>query len=156
MLNIKQFREYIIRPTLHDLILNSNAAEELLVFTCANESFGGTYIKQQDGPALGIFQMEPFTYNDIWHMYIFKNPKLALILATNFNAHMIPDEQRLIFDLRFATAMARIHYARFNEPLPHETDIDGIWQYYKKYYNTSEGKADKVKAIANYLKFSRS
>jgi len=46
MLNIAQFREFIIQPSLHDLILNSPDAEELLVFTCANESLGGTYIKQ--------------------------------------------------------------------------------------------------------------
>ena len=100
MLNIAQFREFIVIPTLHDLVLNSTAAEELIVFTCATESLGGTYLKQVNGPAIGIYQMEPETYNDIWQNYIMKHGSLMLILGSNFNAHFMPDEQRLIYDLR--------------------------------------------------------
>ena len=152
MLIAAQLREFIIKPTLHDLVLDSNDAEELLIFTCANESLGGTYIKQVKGPALGIYQMEPTTYNDIWQNYIMKRPSLMMILATNFNAHLMPDEQRLMYDLRFATAMARIHYARVTEFLPSALCIDAIWSYYKKYYNCG-GAAQKSVAILNYQRF---
>ena len=65
MLNIAQFRDLIVKSTLNDLLLYSEDAEELLVFTCAVESLGGTYLQQVKGPALGIYQMEPVTYNDI-------------------------------------------------------------------------------------------
>lgn len=153
MLNIKQFRELIIRPTLNDLLMSSLDAEELLVFTCANESLGGTYLHQINGPALGIFQIEPETYNDIWQNYILKNQPLLLRLNTNFNINRMPDASQLIYDLRFATAIARIFYARIPEALPSANDKIAMWNYYKTYYNTSDGSATKDAAFANYQNF---
>ena len=153
MLNITQFRELIVKSSLLDLHMYSVDAEELMVFTCAVESLGGTYLKQVSGPALGIYQMEPVTYNDIWQNYILFQNDLKLKLLHSFDASRMPSEERLIYDLRFATAMARIHYARVKEPLPKAHDIDGMWQYYKKYYNTALGKADYQAAVSAYQKF---
>lgn len=153
MININQFRELIVQSTLKDLMLYSKNAEELLIFTCANESNGGTYLKQLSGPALGIYQIEPETYDDIWHNYITPNSKKLLAFFTTFNISSIPSPDRLIYDLRFATAMARIFYRRFSEALPDYQNLDAIWEYYKKYYNTSAGKASKESAIINYHKF---
>lgn len=155
MLNIKQFRESIIHPALTNLLLYSKEAEELLVFTCANESNGGEYLYQLNGQALGIYQMEPRTYNDIWQNYLRNHPSLTMRLLSNFNAGYMPEEDRLIYDLRFATAMARIFYARIPEPLPSANDIDAIWNYYKRYYNTYDGAAEKDQAIDKYKKFIR-
>lgn len=153
MFNLIQFRECIIKPALMDLQLYSVDALELLVFTCAVESNGGTYLKQIKGPALGIYQMEPATYNDIWQNYIKFRPKLALILSSNFDAMRMPPEDRMVYDLRYATAMARLFYLRANEPLPAFNDENAIWDYYKIYYNTSAGKADKVYSIGKYHDF---
>lgn len=150
MLNIAQLREFIIKPALEDLIMYSPEAEELLVFTCAVESNGCSYIKQVNGPALGIYQMEPRTYNDIWQNYVIKKGSLVLTMISNFHASFMPDEQRLMYDLRFATAMARLHYARVNEPLPRKDDIDALWCYYKIYYNTKLGAAQKAESIKKY------
>jgi len=97
--------------------------------------------------------MEPETYNDIWQNYIKNKPSLLLTIGSNFNAHFQPDEQRLMYDFRFATAMARIHYARVSEPLPSSKDINAIWHYYKEYYNTPNGSAQKELAISNYRRF---
>ena len=83
MLNIKQLREFIIKPALYDLVMYSPEAEELLVFTCAVESKGCSYIKQIEGPALGIYQMEPATYNDLWQNYIKNKGSLILIMISN-------------------------------------------------------------------------
>src|SRR5690348_16020572 len=110
MINASQLREFIIKPVLYDLVLDSVDAEELLLFTCANESDGGTYLKQIHGPALGIYQMEPETYNDIWQNYIRNKSALNLKMVTHFNCNFVPSEERLIYDLKFATAMARIQY----------------------------------------------
>lgn len=153
MLNIGQFRELIVKSTLNDLVLYSKEAEEILIFTCAVETQGGTYLKQIDGPALGIFQMEPMTYNDIWQNFIKNRSSLCLKLLSNFNVGFMPEESRLIYDLRFATAMARIHYLRVREPLPRDNDPDALWFYYKLYYNTSKGLAEKSKALESYARF---
>jgi hypothetical protein len=131
----------------------SEDAEELLVFTCAVESDGGTYLKQVNGPALGIYQMEPNTYNDIWHNYIIPKNSLFMVLLSNFNVISMPEEDRLIYDLRYATLMARIHYVRVLEKLPQASDTLAIWQYYKKYYNTPNGAATRDESIEKYRKF---
>lgn len=153
MLNLAQFRELIVKSSLNDLMMYSEDAEELLIFTCAVESLGGTYIRQINGPALGIYQMEPATYNDIWQNFIKVNGRFSLMLLSNFNVAFMPEEQRLIYDLRFATAMARLHYYRIKEKLPNRNDINAIWKYYKKYYNTPSGKAEKDYSIQKYQAF---
>lgn len=156
MLNVQQLKELIIKPSLIDLIMFNDDAMELLVFTCAVESLGGTYLKQINGPALGIYQMEPATYNDIWQNYINNRKDLSLLMATNFDCSRIPDEDRLTYDLRFATALCRIHYSRVLEPLPKQSDVQSLWNYYKKYYNTSQGAALHDESIRKYLTFINS
>lgn len=158
MINVRQLRDLIIKPTLEllhsDYVLAS--AEELLVFTCAAETFGGNYIKQVNGPALGIYQMEPETYNDIWQNFISGNSKLRLMLISNFDCHSMPDEQRLIYDLRFATAMSRIHYLRVKEKLPDSNDVEAMWKYYKRYYNTPAGASMKDATLKRYTLYANS
>lgn len=156
MLNINQFRELIVKSSLNDLLLYSQDAEELLVFTCAVESLGGTYLQQLSGPALGIYQMEPATYNDLWQNFIIPDNRLTLKLINNFDIRMMPSEARLIYDLRFATAITRIFYLRVKAPLPSASDVNAIWDYYKRYYNTSYGAAQKDESITKYRNFVQS
>jgi hypothetical protein len=157
MINVQQLRELIIKPALNDLHLYSEDAEELLVFTCAVESGGGTYIKQINGPALGIYQMEPETYWDIRMNYLPHKQSLSVLVSTMFGLSYISmDEYRLVHDLRFATAMCRIHYARVPEALPAAHDLDNMWDYYKTYYNTLKGAAKRDESISKYLAYINS
>lgn len=156
MLDCSQFRSLIIEPVLSKLQMYSKEAEELLVFTCAAESLGGTLLHQIQGPAVGIFQMEPNTYTDIWVNYIRGRNQLATLMALHMGCNRIPDVERMIYDLHFATAMARIHYLRHSGKLPKADDVDAIWEYYKKYYNTEKGKATKDEAIKKYKQFIKS
>lgn len=155
MFDLAQLRDEIIKPALQDLIMLSDEAVELMLFTCAVESDGGTYIKQIKGRALGIYQMEPETYNDIWTNYIPAKQSLKLQLIHRFNAPTMPDEYRLVYDLRFATAMTRIHYFRVAERLPNLHDLVGLWNYYKNYYNTSQGKANYNDSMLAYQRFRK-
>lgn len=156
MLDCSQFRSLIIEPVLSKLRLYSKGAEELLVFTCAAESLGGTLLQQIKGPALGIYQMEPNTYSDIWSNFIRARNQLATLMALHFGCNRVPEIERLIYDLHFATAMTRIHYLRMPGNIPDAKDVDGLWDYYKKYYNTDKGKAKKEESIKKYQDFIRS
>lgn len=156
MLIASQLSELIIKPTLINLLMFSDDAIALLLFTCAVESNGGSYLKQIKGPALGIYQMEPTTYNDIWQNYIKNKQTLMTILSSNFNIYTMPDEERLIYDLRFATIMTRIHYARVFEPLPANANVYHMWEYYKAHYNFLHGQATQEESIEKYLAFIKS
>lgn len=153
MMNCQQLKELVIKPALLDLVMFSDVAMELLVFTCATESQGGSFLKQVSGPALGIYQMEPETYNDIWQNYLKFQPGIMMRLQQSFECNRMPSEDRLIYDLRFATAMARIKYERVKEPLPPAISDASLWNYYKANYNTADGAAEMSESINAYHRF---
>lgn len=155
MFACSQFRSLIIEPVLSKLQIYSKEAEEILVFTCASESSGGTFVHQVNGCALGIYQMEPNTYTDIWVNYIRARNKMATLMALHLGCNRIPDSDRMIYDLHFATAMARIHYLRCSGKLPALYDVEEMWEYYKKNYNTVKGKATKEESIEKYKLFTQ-
>jgi len=153
MLDVTQLRELIINPAITDLQMYSINAAELLIFTCAVESEGGTYLHQIKGPAVGIYQMEPTTYNDLWVNYILTKSEISTMLFHNFDVGRMPSEDRLIYDLRYATAMARLFYRRIPEALPDAKDTDAIWKYYKAHWNTFAGKAEYHTSVNAYHRF---
>lgn len=162
-INTTQLIELIIQPTLKDLGLYSLAAEQLLAGTCAQESGMGTYLKQVGtGPALGIFQMETASHDDTWDNFLKYNSnlecKVTAIMDIPLPDHYryVPHSSKLIADLSYACAMARIHYLRVKEPLPPANDIPALAAYYKKYYNTPNGGASEQQFIDNWNKYCAS
>lgn len=156
MIAIKHFRECIVRPALDQLKLYSVAAEELLVITCGQESVGGTYFMQNDargfprGPAMGIYQMEPATYLDLWQNFLAYHPGWLDRLHAGELPHA--DVGRLVYDLKYATMIARLNYYRVKEALPQ--DLEGQFRYYKKYWNTELGAATLPEIRRNYANFN--
>ncbi|WP_441001312.1 hypothetical protein [Fodinibius sp. SL11] len=156
MIYCKQLREYVIRPVLHDIGKYSRNAEELLLLTAAQESGLGKYLHQLgDGPAIGIYQMEPATHDDIWSNFLKYKPTLGdTILRWEMpRAFADNNAKEMAGNLYYATAMARCFYLRFYESLPEFADVEGMAKYYKKYYNTHKGKATVKEAIENYNKY---
>lgn len=148
MINIDQFQEYVLVPTLKELGFYSKSAEILLLGTAATESHF-EYIHQLKGPALGFYQMEPSTHQDIWLHYLKYREDLSERVFDVCNLRSIPKPEQMISDLRYATVMARIHYLRVAEKLP-DTEIRLLGVYYKKYYNTPEGKGSASKFLSDY------
>lgn len=154
MINANQLRELVIRPTLKYLepeIPYSEDAVELLMMTAAHESHLGTYIAQVNGPALGIYQMEPATEDDIMLNFLsYKEDLDDKVMCVTGRGCGVPTDE-LVTNLKYATAMARVHYYRVPEALPTrkaikhpEAKLDWIIdmaKYAKKYYNTELGKA---------------
>lgn len=150
----KQFRSLIVRPALSEIGLHSDAAEELLMLTAAQESKLGYYIHQIKGPALGPFQMEPATYNDIWDNYLRFKPELAEKIKRIAGVHtIIPPADMMVYNLKLAAAMARIHYLRVPHSLPTEDDVAGLAKYWKDHYNTYLGAGTPEEAMENYGRY---
>lgn len=148
MIDIDQFTEYVIEPTLEDLGLMSTAASELVLGTALQESHL-TYIKQLgNGPALGVCQMEPNTHDDIWKNYLTYRDVLADAVLDIGG----PDSRELIWNLRYSVAMCRVHYRRVSDPLPQAGDLEGQAQYWKTYYNTELGRGTTEEYIDNWEK----
>lgn len=139
-----QLRELIVE-TLKEIDLYSEDAVNLLMGTCAQESHLGQYIKQLNGPALGVFQMEPNTFNDIFSNYLrYKRELLDSIYNLCGDIH----NKNVMWNLKLAICFARVHYLRVPEKLPNT--IEGYAAYWKKYYNTYLGAGTEEEFINNY------
>jgi hypothetical protein len=154
MINAVQLRHYVIIPALASIAMDGDSAEMILLTTCAQESKGGTYLHQDPkGPALSIYQIEPKTYQDTIH-YILQRQTLRqhIIESCNF-ATFPPSNTEIISNLKYATIIARVHYYQFAASLPAANDIEGMWHYYKQYWNTEGGKATRDEFMANCKAF---
>ena len=162
MINAKQLRLLVIRPTLQAMNMWSESAEELLIGTAAQESLLGHFIKQVGGgPAVSIYQIEPATASDIVHRYLNMRRGLDKQFQSAFQLvnssqidweHISIDqvELKLISDLRFATAIARLRYWMVPETLPAAGDLSGMATYWKKHFNTVLGAGTEAEYIHNY------
>lgn len=144
MINPADLRDYVVVPTLKEIGLYSKAAMRLIIGTAATES-NLEYLHQIGGPALGIYQMEPATANDIVKNYLM----YRLPLAKKINAFNLDydNTDQLTWNLKYATALCRVHYLRNWKSLPGENDILGMAKYWKEVYNTKHGKGE----IEDYL-----
>lgn len=155
-MDIRQFNSLIVRPTLHALDLHSLAAERLMLGTAAHESDGLRYIKQiGGGPALSFFQIEPATARDVIHRWL-RAPgrgriKLLFEKVCEFEIAHHDIEARLVCDMRFACAVARLVYYRVPEPLPMADDIPGLASYWGRYYQT-RNDPKKIAAWINHYR----
>jgi len=144
-----QLRNLIIQ-TLTAINLYSDDAVNLIMGTIAQESGFGKYIKQIKGPALGICQIEPNTFNDILNNYLKYKFELKLEIRRFCNIVEF-NQDSLVYNLAFSIAMCRIFYLRIPKKLP--SDLEGYAGYWKKYYNTYLGAGTEEEFINNYKKF---
>lgn len=150
MIDIIQFEEYILRPTLDSLEMASPAAVELLLGTAIQES-RLTYLRQlRNGPAMGVFQMEPATHDDIWENYLLHRPERGALVAQTTRYPGVGRANDMIGNLWYATAMARVHYLRVSEALPEKGDVEGMANYWKDHYNTHLGAGSVDEYIENW------
>ncbi len=143
----QQLHDYIIKPTLEYMGGNydSKNARFLLLCTAAIESKCGHYIKQINGPALGIWQMEPATEDDIWMNCDALEATLGQKMRRILSESMSNGDTQLILNQAYACAMARLKYSMDSEPLPDYNDFKAVYEYYKRIYNTPLGASTYAK-----------
>jgi len=153
MIEPKHLLFKVIRPTLKALDLWSVPAERLVLGTAMQESACGRYLIQLGGPALGIYQMEPATHDDIWNNFLLYNSKLVDKLKQLMIADWAQSEE-VIGNLYYATAMCRVHYLRVKSAIPDH--LHGQADYWKAYYNTPLGKGTTADYLNNWQQFNGS
>lgn len=147
-MNPQQLHDLIIKPTLEYMGGNYYSKESafLILCTAAIESDCGYYIKQINGPALGIWQMEPATHSDVCG-------NCDALKSSRFKKHIeklaikkspLNFDKNLTLSPMYACAMARLKYSMDPNPLPKLTgdnnaDSRAFFSYYKRVYNTELG-----------------
>lgn len=151
-LDIDQLRVEIVRPVLHRLDLWSPVAENLVLGTALHESHC-RYIRQIKGPAMGIYQMEPATHDDLYRNFLRFNVALKAQVGQYAGAFLgeLPDPMEMIGNLFYATAMCRVHYRRVKAPLP-TNEPRALAQYWKDWFNTKLGKGTVEQALPHFTR----
>ena len=148
MIDVEQFRRIVVAPTLMACALWSEAAERLVLGTAIAES-DLRFLAQKGGPAIGLFQIEPTTALDIRRYLMERQTSIATRITHWVGMHgktsifQAPDEfllRRLATDLELGCAFCRVKYFMKSERLPDADDIDALGAYWKKHYNTEQGK----------------
>ncbi len=165
MLDPHQLVAEIIEPVLRRMDMHSPAAVNLMLGTALQES-RLTWLRQiGGGPALGIYQIEPATAKDIVTRYAGQRPHIRARIAEAVHGLLPPDiawdenwteadtaalEFRLVSDLAFQTAIARVRYWMVPAPLPDAGDVEGLAAYWKQFFNTPAGHGKVGQFILNY------
>jgi len=128
----------VIRPALEKLGMWSTAAEELVLGTAIVES-SLIYLRQHgDGPALGLWQVEPATHDDLYANYLSYRQELSALLM-ELRAPALSLEENLASNLMYGAAVCRLCYYRQPEALPEAGDLEGQAAFWKQHYNTPPG-----------------
>lgn len=155
MIDPIQLRDFVIRPVLRHLepeIPYSLAAEHLLLGTAAQESRLRYLHQLGRGPAVGLWQMEPFTYDDLWKTTLAGGgnalaAKVRILQTPGFSGG---SSWELAGNLYLACAMSRVFYRRIREALPPAYNVRAMGMYWKRYYNTMAGKGTVEEFIRNW------
>jgi hypothetical protein len=161
MFDSDQLRSEIITPSLaylaaYDQRLFSNDAVFLLAGIVAAESDGGTFLRQKGGgPALGIYQIEPETHEDLFANYLNHRPTLRhYVTQSETKVSFVGARKRdLVHNLFYATVIARIILWRVPEPLPDHQDVWAIASYWKRHWNSGKGKGTLDHFVDSYEKY---
>lgn len=119
------------------------------------------YLKQLgSGPALGLWQMEPLTFRDLWTRYGPGSRKAVGVILDQFVARprtQIPISAadltpQLAWNLCLACAMARVHYYARPFSMPQEPDppVETLASIWKEHYNTKLGKGREEEFVEAY------
>jgi len=147
MINPRELKELVIKPTLDEMSelwgpgVNREAAVNLIVGTYLQESVvnGVTHLTQLgNGPAKGIFQIEPDTEQDIWDSYLAHRPGKASYVRGLMSQHMTDFGPDLSGNLRYQVAMCRLKYWQRRFKWPQDpNDIEALGTIWDRQYNTN-------------------
>lgn len=161
--------EEIIEPVLRRMGMHSPAAVNLMFGTAVQESRLTWLCQLGGGPARGIYQIEPATAKDIVTRYAGQRPHIRARIGAALHGLLPPDvawdenwteaddaalEFRLVSDLAFQTAIARVRYWMVPLPLPDPDDVEGLAHYWKSNFNTPAGHGTVGQFVLNYRETS--
>lgn len=134
----------LVRATLTDIKAHSDRAELAILMIIAHESGGGKARRQiGGGPARGLIQMEPPTFNDVIK---FGEKAASYLRRAGFDPAVVKCAD-LEFDDRLSVVMARARLAMDANPLP---DTPAAMAAYLKRFWNGPGKATPEKYLKDW------
>ena len=127
----------IAKKVCKELDMYSKDSVDLIIAT-GNAETGYKHLEQMGGgPALGFFQIEKATIDDVIDNYARYRPQVMHVLL---DLGMIQGEEHfsVMSNIALQVAFCRLCYRRVPDPIP--KNLKDMAQYWKKFYNTPGGK----------------
>jgi hypothetical protein len=145
---LQKLGEKYCNPKALDLVYNTGLVESKYV-----------YLKQIKGPAVGMFQIEPWvgvsTCKDYLQFRESLMKKVAEVCKLDWKYFLEPteDDWRYILTTNIAAQIVfcRLHYWRVPKPLPQTLEEQAM--QWKQYYNTAKGAGTPEKFIEIVKKY---
>lgn len=125
----------------------------MVMGTAAQESRMGYYLHQLGGPAVGAYQIEQPTHQDIVGRYLMREENADLrqiVIGMTCRDQPIGSKDELATNLRYATAICRIRYWMEIEPLPPANQLERIGKYWDDHYNANPEHGTVEEFVRNY------
>lgn len=152
MLDVQDFRDKVVIPTLNGIDLYSRKAVNITMGTVLKESGLRKLVQIGGGPALGLGQNEPDTTKDIFR-YLALKDNLDLRFKVMQFVSPSPDViEQVAGNMYLMVALIRVKYWMRPEALPCEHDVEGMARYWSKYYNTKNSEIEIQEFIELYRK----
>jgi hypothetical protein len=164
-----QLAKFIVYPVLQSLGEYSPDALRMVVGTAGVESTMGMYIAQTTftqaihetsrpgntvfSGGIGPWQNEAATHDSLFKNYINYRHDLVNKMQDMFGPRMINGRDtffamRCLYDLNYAAAICRLRYADAPGEIP--STVEGMADYWKKYYNTKIEIQDQDRFVTAY------
>ena len=126
-----EFLQYVIQPTLRQLGVQSENAEQLLLATANFQSGLGQHLQQKNG--IGVYGISEEMHREVWDKYIAFDPDLASQIRGMASQHEFPKAPHceLATNLSYATAIAWLIYQYHGVKIPDAQDTASLakcWQ----------------------------
>lgn len=132
----------IIAPVVLDLELPGDEFARIQLMTgIGNVETGYRTRHQASGPALGFWQVEPATHDDLWCNWLRARPALSAVvlgfLPTKYSG--VPNSAAMVESDAYGCCIGTLVFYRSTEPLPARNDARGQCAAWKQAYNTAAG-----------------
>jgi hypothetical protein len=143
-LDARQLLMHVIRPALRQLgtPYATPAAEQLVLGTAATESSLRWIYQRPDGPAVGLWQMEPSTFRWLRDGFLDGDSRGRAELRSGVRQLSMgspPEPHELAGNLFLGAAFCRLRYLADPHVLPPAFDVVALAGTWKRVYNTHLG-----------------
>jgi len=145
--------DIIIKPSLLALNMYSDSALNLMLGTYAVESDFCSFPTQINGPALSWLGIERETHDFITLKYLSTRYTIRNNLITFCNLPALPSFEYVLVNAHYSCMISRLKYYMNKEELPNPNDIEGLAHYWKKYYNSVNGKGTVDVFLEKYERY---
>jgi len=145
-INAQHLYDLVIMPALNELaearpVMGCRTAKRLVLATIAHESQCGYFLRQVPeggtyGVGRGIPQVEPLTHKWIYDELMQDKWKDLREIVFQGN-RPVYDDNRLVYDMRYAVQICRLRYFKAPAALP-EDNLEAFANYWGKYYQTTD------------------